>query len=130
MAQQGLDPAEALDVFIRLTVGDGLVSQIPALLVATATGIIVTRSGSDGDLGQDILTQLLQNPRPLMYVGVVIAGFGLVPGLPTLPFLIIGVGVGTLGFMLRRERQRNRGRAAGAETRDRYARSCDGAVGA
>ncbi len=103
--QRGLDPAGALDLFIRLTVGDGLVTQIPALLIATATGIIVTRSASDGDLGRDISSQLLQNPRPLLFVGAVIAAFGITPGLPTVPFLIIGAAVAGLGFLLRRERQ-------------------------
>ncbi len=106
IVQQGLSPADALSLFVRLTVGDGLVSQIPALLIATATGIIVTRSASESDMGQEISRQLLSNPRPLLFVGAVVTVLGLVPGLPTVPFLAIGGAATIVGLILRSDRQR------------------------
>ena len=83
--------SQAMHTFSLLTVGDGLAAQIPALLISTATGIIVTRSGSDGrDLGTEITSQLLGQPRATMLAGGVVCVMGLVPGLPKLPFLLIG----------------------------------------
>jgi flagellar biosynthesis protein FlhA len=81
----------AMHTFSLLTVGDGLAAQIPALLISTASGIIVSRSGSDGrDLGSEITSQLLGQPRATMLAGGVVCGMGLVPGLPKLPFILIG----------------------------------------
>src|SRR4051812_10416773 len=82
--------SESLHTFSLLTVGDGLAAQIPALLISTATGIIVTRSGSEKDLGTEITTQLLGQPRATTLAGGVICLMGLVPGLPKLPFFIVG----------------------------------------
>ena len=91
--QQGLDPATAVQRFSLLTVGDGLVSQIPALLVSTATGIIVTRSSSagagGGGLGGDLVTQVLGNTRALSIASIMLVVLGLVPGLPKLPFFVM-----------------------------------------
>lgn len=82
---------DALVKYTMLTVGDGLVSQIPALLISTATGIVVTRAGSESNLGQDILVQLFGNNPTLMYiVGGVISFIGIVTPLPNLPYLILG----------------------------------------
>ena len=88
--QRGMAPAEAVSTYSLLTVGDGLVSQIPALLISTATGLIVTRSASEGDMGQDLLAQLGRNKQPLRIAGGAAIALCLIPGLPKLPFLIVG----------------------------------------
>ncbi|NEK57812.1 flagellar biosynthesis protein FlhA [Geodermatophilus sabuli] len=88
--QRGMAPAEAVSTYSLLTVGDGLVSQIPALLLSTATGIIVTRSASDGDMGSDLLAQLGRFQQPVRIAGGAAIAMCLIPGLPKLPFLVIG----------------------------------------
>ncbi|WP_199223861.1 flagellar biosynthesis protein FlhA [Paraconexibacter algicola] len=88
--QQGMPFGEAAQHFSLLTIGDGLAAQIPALLISVATGIIVTRAASDQDLGSDIAGQLSSQSKAPMVAGVVVCCFALVPGLPKLPFLVIG----------------------------------------
>jgi flagellar biosynthesis protein FlhA len=91
VAQNSLDIGTALNQYTLLTIGDGLVTQIPALLISIATGIIVTRTDSGAaNLGRDIVNQLLRNPRALATAGALIGIMGLVPGMPPLPFLGIG----------------------------------------
>ena len=84
--QQHLSLGEAVHTFSILTIGDGLAAQIPALLISTATGILVTRSASTADLGSEISGEMLGQPRAPMIAGAVIASLALVPGLPKLPF--------------------------------------------
>jgi flagellar biosynthesis protein FlhA len=88
--QQGMPFGEAIQHFSLLTIGDGLCAQIPALLISVATGILVTRSTSEKDLGNDIASQVLSQKKAPMVAGCVIMAFALVPGLPKIPFLIIG----------------------------------------
>ncbi|SHF75859.1 flagellar biosynthesis protein FlhA [Geodermatophilus nigrescens] len=88
--QNGMPVGEAVSTYSLLTVGDGLVSQIPALLLSTATGIIVTRSASDGDMGSDLLGQLGRFKQPVRIAGGAALALCLIPGLPKLPFLLIG----------------------------------------
>jgi flagellar biosynthesis protein FlhA len=97
--------SQALHTFSLLTVGDGLAAQIPALLISTATGIIVTRSGSDGtDLGSEITSQLLGQPRATTLAGGVVCAMGLVPGLPKIPFFLVGGVLFMLGRMMNRQK--------------------------
>src|SRR3954451_2080047 len=84
--QQGMPFAQAAQNFSLLTVGDGLAAQIPALLISVATGILVTRSASEKDLGNDIAGQIFAQRKAPLVAGAVICAFGLVPGLPKLPF--------------------------------------------
>jgi flagellar biosynthesis protein FlhA len=81
---------EAIQHFSLLTIGDGLCAQIPALLISVATGILVTRSASNKDLGSDVADQVLSQKKAPLVAGTVICAFALVPGLPKLPFLVIG----------------------------------------
>jgi len=90
VAQMDMPFSEAAQHFSLLTVGDGLCAQIPALLISVATGILVTRQASDVDLGSDISAQLTQQRKAPMVAGGVICAMALVPGLPKLPFLLIG----------------------------------------
>ncbi|MDQ5808594.1 MAG: flagellar biosynthesis protein FlhA, partial [Actinomycetota bacterium] len=90
VAQQGMPFNEAVQHFSLLTVGDGLTAQIPALLISVATGILVTRSASNTDLGSDVADQIMAQKKAPLVAGVVICAFALVPGLPKLPFLIVG----------------------------------------
>jgi flagellar biosynthesis protein FlhA len=99
--QQHLSFGEAAQHFSLLTVGDGLAAQIPALLISVATGIIVTRSASEGDLGSDIAHQILGQRRAPMVAGVVVCCFALVPGLPKIPFLLIGGIFVAIGYAIR-----------------------------
>jgi flagellar biosynthesis protein FlhA len=98
VAQMGLPFSQAIQHFSLLTVGDGLTAQIPALLISVATGILVTRSTSNKDLGNDIADQIMSQKKAPLVAGSVICAFALVPGLPKLPFLIIGGGFVAIGW--------------------------------
>lgn len=89
IAQKGMPAAEALSVYTILTIGEGLVSQIPALLTSTAAGIIVTRAASESNLGTDVMSQLFAQPKALTLASGVILCIGFVPGIPLIPFLIL-----------------------------------------
>jgi flagellar biosynthesis protein FlhA len=101
VAQHGLSFSEATQHFSLLTVGDGLAAQIPALLISVATGIIVTRSSSERDLGSDIANQILRQRKAPLVAASVIGLFALVPGLPKLPFLLIAAIFGGIGWSVR-----------------------------
>ncbi|MBI5948333.1 MAG: flagellar biosynthesis protein FlhA [Chloroflexi bacterium] len=100
--QQGMGPSEALGTFARLTVGDGLVSQLPALLISTATGIIVTRAGGTSNLGAQVFGQLTSQSRPLFVAGSMLAVFAVMPGLPKLPFFAVAGMALAGGYLIRR----------------------------
>ncbi len=89
VVQKGMPVYEALAVYTILTIGEGLVSQIPALLTSTAAGIIVTRAASESNLGSDMVRQLFTQPKAMMLASVVILSIGMVPGIPLVPFLIL-----------------------------------------
>ncbi|HEY4219238.1 MAG TPA: flagellar biosynthesis protein FlhA [Gemmatimonadaceae bacterium] len=95
--QKGLPIGQAMSQYTILTVGDGLVTQIPALIISTAAGIMVTHSASGSKMGVALASQLSAQPRSMTIAGGVLAAFGLVPGLPKLPFLLLGGGLLTLG---------------------------------
>jgi flagellar biosynthesis protein FlhA len=104
----GLDATTAMERFALMTVGDGLVSQIPALLISTATGIVVTRAASDGtNLGQDLMGQLTRQPRVLYLTGATMAVLGLVPGMPTRAFLPLAALMIFLAWQLQRAAKRS-----------------------
>lgn len=91
MLQHGLSFAVAAKYYVLLTIGDGLVAQIPALLLSTAAGIIVTRVSSTQDMGQQVLNQLFNNPKSLMVTAIILGVMGLIPGMPNLAFLSLAV---------------------------------------
>jgi|Deesub1362B_J571_1020462.scaffolds.fasta_scaffold00226_43 flagellar biosynthesis protein FlhA len=100
--QQHMPISEAAKTYTILTIGDGLVAQIPALLVSTSAGIVVSRAGSDMDLGKNIVSQLIINPKALATVSVILITLAVIPGLPRLPFLIISVTFAALAYVLSR----------------------------
>ena len=100
VAQNGMPFGQAVNTFSTLTIGDGLVSQIPALLISIASGIIVTRATSDGDLGTDVVAQLSKQHRALRYGGATVLLLGLAPGLPVLPFGLVGGSMYLIGRRL------------------------------
>ena len=93
--------SQATDTYSMLTVGDGLAAQIPALLISVATGILVTRSASEKDLGSDLANQILRQKKAPLVAGCVVCAFALVPGLPKLPFLFIGGIMAATGWSVR-----------------------------
>jgi flagellar biosynthesis protein FlhA len=112
--QQGLPFSEAAHTFSLLTVGDGLCAQIPALLISVATGILVTRSASEEDLGSEVADQILDQRKAPLVAGVVIMAFALVPALPKIPFLIIGGLFFAVGWALRKQPNKAERAAAAA----------------
>jgi flagellar biosynthesis protein FlhA len=101
MLQHGEAFGSATHHYSLLTVGDGLAAQIPALLISVATGIIVTRSGSERDLGSELTSQILGQKKAPLVAGGVILAFALIPGLPKLPFIFIGGLFTAVGWTLR-----------------------------
>jgi len=91
--QQGLSPADAMQQYSLLSVGDGLVSQIPALLLSVSTGLITTRSATSGDMGSSVTAQLSQNKLALRIAGGAALALCVIPGLPKIPFLLVGATV-------------------------------------
>jgi flagellar biosynthesis protein FlhA len=115
VAMRGMAFTDALQTYTRLTVGDGLVSQIPALMISTAAAMIVTRASSEEDLGSDLTEQITRYPRALLSSAAMLGLIGLVPGMPTIPFLVVAAGVGALGLQSQRMAAQ-RVEAAAAET--------------
>lgn len=91
VAQMGMDFGEAISTYTILSIGDGLVSQIPALMISTGAGILVSRAASQTDLGQEITSQLFSNPRVLGVAGGMMLFFAAIPGFPKIPFIMLGV---------------------------------------
>lgn len=107
VAQQQMSLADSAATFTTLTVGDGLVSQVPALLISVATGILVTRvSNPDASLGDDIGAQMFTNPKVLGILGALLLALGVIPGLPNLQFLLIGGAATTVAVFLHRGKQK------------------------
>lgn len=98
--QHDLSGAEAAHNYVLLTIGDGLVAQIPSLLLSTATAIIITRVSDSQDMGEQVITQLLSNPKTLMVTAALIGIMGLVPGMPNLVFLSLAAVLGLYGYRL------------------------------
>ena len=102
MLQRDMDAAQALQTYTLLTVGEGLVAQIPALLISTATGIIVTRSAAEGNLGGDLVKQRFRNARIFMILTGVLLFLAIMPGLPGIPFFTLAVLCGFIAWNLHR----------------------------
>jgi len=98
--QHNMTILQALQTYTLLTVGEGLVNQIPALLISTATGIVVTRAASESDLGHDLTGQLLLHERVFFIAAGVLCLLSFVPGLPTIPFFVLACLAGAVGYSL------------------------------
>jgi flagellar biosynthesis protein FlhA len=102
IVQKGMTMSEALERFTLLSIGDGLVSQFPALITSTAAGILVTRAASKNDLGQELTKQLFFYPRAMSVLTGMLGVMALVPGLPSLPFLLLAGASGTVAYALQK----------------------------
>jgi flagellar biosynthesis protein FlhA len=98
--QQGMDITDAARNYTLLTIGDGLVTQVPALIISTAAGMLVTRSTSSSNLGQDITEQLFVQPKAIGTAAAILFFFALIPGMPKVSFLLIAAGAGLLAWRL------------------------------
>ena len=103
VAQQGMAMADAAETYTILTVGDGLVGQIPALIISTGAGILVTRSAGSGDFGSDLKTQFSLHPRALWVVSGILLFFALIPGLPTFSFLVLSAALGSIAWLVQKK---------------------------
>ena len=113
IAQQGMPFAEAARTYTLLTVGDGLVTQVPALIVSTAAGLLVSKAGVSGAADKALITQLSGYPKALGMSAAVMVVMALLPGIPMIPFLLLGGGAGALAYMIDK-RQKQAGRRRGA----------------
>ncbi len=98
--QKKMGFGDAAQTYTLLTVGDGLVSQVPALIVSTAAGIVASRAGAEENLGMEIGSQLLVQPKAFAVASTILFGFALIPGLPTIPFLVLSICSGLVAFLV------------------------------
>jgi flagellar biosynthesis protein FlhA len=97
--QHGMDWKDAAQTYTILTIGEGLVAQLPSIIISAASGLIVARAASGDDLGSEVLSQLGQSARPLYLTAGVSCAMAILPGLPFIPFMLLGMGAGALGVM-------------------------------
>ncbi len=95
--------AEAGRTYTLLTIGDGLVAQIPALIISVAAGLVVSRVGDEGDIGSAVIAQVFSNPQVMLLTGAILAVLGLIPGMPNLVFLLLALMLGGMAWMARRK---------------------------
>ena len=100
--QGGMGIMEALSLYALLTVGAGLIAQLTALLISIATGLVITKSASEMSLGTDVANQIFAQPRAFAFVSIILGIFALIPGIPTIPFLIVGSLAGSVALFLMR----------------------------
>ena len=112
VAQKGMPIDKAVTTYSILTIGDGLISQIPALLISICAAMIITRAGSDdsGGLGGDIVDQIFAAPKALLIGGIVVFVMGLIPGFPKFQFFVLAVVILALGYALQRAANKAKGR--------------------
>ncbi|HEY4211193.1 MAG TPA: flagellar biosynthesis protein FlhA [Steroidobacteraceae bacterium] len=115
VAQKDMSWSEALQTYTLLTVGDGIVTQVPALVIATSTGIIVTRAASDARLGAEVSKQILAYPRTIAIVGLVLLAIAFLPGIPVFPVVTLTAGAGALFWYALRRPQNEAAAAAQAD---------------
>ncbi len=111
VAQQGMPLSDAALNYTLLSIGDGLVGQIPALIISTAAGIVVTRAAGESSLGSDIAQQMLTHPQALLGAAGIIFLFGLIPGLPHTAFLILSAAIGFVGYRALKSKSESTGAA-------------------
>ena len=117
VTQKGMTAGEAVETYSILTIGEGLVAIIPALLMSICAGLIVTRVASeeeDANLGMDLATQILAQPKAFMIASIFIFIIGMIPGLPGVPFTLVAVGVGGLAYGLKKSQDVKLGGGSGA----------------
>ncbi|MEJ2764140.1 flagellar biosynthesis protein FlhA [Photobacterium sp. MCCC 1A19761] len=98
MGQHGLGFGEAIEIYSLLTIGDGLVAQIPSLLLSIGAAMMVTRQNTDEDMGQQMMFQMFNNPQALIITGVILFVMGIVPGMPHIPFLLLAALIGGIAY--------------------------------
>ncbi|WP_127522060.1 flagellar biosynthesis protein FlhA [Mesorhizobium sp. Z1-4] len=111
-ARHDMEIGQAADVFVKLSVGDGLVTQIPALIVSLAAGLLVSKGGTRGSADQAVFGQLGAYPRALWVAAALLLMLGLMPGLPALPFLFLAAAIGSVAYILPLRRNREAAAAA------------------
>ncbi|MCE5309805.1 MAG: flagellar biosynthesis protein FlhA [Acidobacteriales bacterium] len=119
--QHGMELRRALETYTVLTIGDGLVTVIPALMISVSGGLIVTRASSDDRIGADFDRQVFGKPQPLLLASGVLVAMAAFPGLPAVPFLLLGTGVGIAGWRMRQKNvtvERAQERSAPSPTRE------------
>lgn len=105
VVMMGMDASQAATTFVRLTIGDGLVSQIPALLISTASGILVTRSGNEDNFGTVLGRQLTAFPKVLGISAIILFLMAFIPGLPMIPFFLISGALGLSAYLLHKDEE-------------------------
>ncbi len=125
LLQHDLGFAQALQTYTLLAIGDGLVAQIPSLIISVAAGIVVSRVASDQDIGAQLTNQLFAKPQVLYITGGIILGMGLIPGMPNLVFIMLGGGLCGIAYMINKKR-----RAAPAREEAAAAAAAEAAAGA
>jgi len=115
MIQHGMDWKDAAQTYTILTIGEGLVAQLPSIIISAASGLIVARAASGDDLGSEVLSQLGQSARPLFLTSAVAFAMAVLPGLPFLPFMLLSIGAGTLGVLKRKAAEELKRKTAAEE---------------
>jgi flagellar biosynthesis protein FlhA len=105
MLQHDMAFSAALQTYTLLAIGDGLVAQIPSLIISVAAGMVVSRVASEQDIGTQLVTQLFAKPEVLYITGGIIGGMGLIPGMPNLMFLLLGAVLGGSGYLVAKKRK-------------------------
>ncbi|WP_321915350.1 MULTISPECIES: flagellar biosynthesis protein FlhA [unclassified Paraburkholderia] len=116
VVQHGMPFSSAAETYTLLTIGDGLVAQIPSLIISTAAGVIVSRVGTNEDIGTQLTGQLFTNPRVLLITGSIICMMGLIPGMPHFAFLLLGGGAIQLGRTMKKNAEAKKASAVVADT--------------
>lgn len=107
MAQHGLEFSRAIEVYTLLTIGDGLVAQIPSLLLSTAAAIMVTRVNSESDMRDQVFSQMFASPKALFVTAGILATMGVIPGMPHIAFLMLAAGCTAIALVISRNLQRD-----------------------
>jgi flagellar biosynthesis protein FlhA len=122
VTQHGMDFRKALETYTVLTIGDGLVTVIPALMISISGGLIVTRASSEARLGDEFRRQILGNAQPLLLAAGVLLALAVLPGMPKVPFLLLGGGTGAAAWRMRKKELRGAAAQARVEGKPAVAR--------